>query len=179
MDAAPNVTTPGPYGFPVIAVGPGVPCQAIACCFNLIRQTPAVEPDSESLDGCAGQYTGAGNRGLTFRGYPKSVVSILGASYTVVDAELQGRSVYFNSGEGYSSYLSGMDLGHAPGCSSVSMAVLLSRVTTLPVLSSAWVLDVRRSHLEARIWSRQWRLHLHPKLECLSVGPCPNQLPGK
>ena len=52
-------------------------------------------------------YTGAGNRGLTFRGWPKSVVSILGATFTVVDAELQERSWYFNTGETYYSYLSG------------------------------------------------------------------------
>lgn len=56
----------------------------------------------------AGLYKGAGNRGLTFRGYPKSVVSILGASYTVVDAELQERSVYIDSGESYYTYLSGI-----------------------------------------------------------------------
>ena len=62
---------------------------------------------------CAGLYKGAGNRGLTFRGYPKSLVSVLGASYTVVDAELQERSVYINSGESYYSYLSGSHLSLA------------------------------------------------------------------
>lgn len=55
----------------------------------------------------AGVYTGVGNQGLTFRGWPKSVVSILGATFTVVDAEQQGRSWYFNTGETYYSYLSG------------------------------------------------------------------------
>lgn len=55
----------------------------------------------------SGTYKGAGNKELTFRGMPKTVVSMAGAFATIIDCEQYGRGFTFNSGEGPASILSG------------------------------------------------------------------------
>lgn len=56
----------------------------------------------------AGKYQGLGNRALTFRGAPKSLLALADAWATIVDAQLADRAFVFNSGETYFSYVSGM-----------------------------------------------------------------------
>ena len=58
----------------------------------------------------SGTYTGVGNRALTFKGAPKSVLALTDASTTILDAQLADRGVVFNKNETYFSYLSGWSL---------------------------------------------------------------------
>ena len=60
-----------------------------------------------------GMYRGVGNRAITFRGAPKSLLALTDASTTVIDAQLADRGLIFNSGETYFSYLSGAPI-HSP-----------------------------------------------------------------
>ena len=108
----------------VFALAP-ILCSTIA--FADIIVVPGVQPtiqagidaasDGDTVLVADGNYTGAGNKNLDFKGKAITVQSESGPENCIIDCERDGRGFYFHSGEGEDSVVSGFTItnGHKGG----------------------------------------------------------------
>ncbi|KAK9829421.1 hypothetical protein WJX72_005757 [[Myrmecia] bisecta] len=116
---------PAPYGLA------NSTCSWAAPCSDLQAAIDATPSTGYTFAG-PGTYTGVGNRELSFRGQAKTVVSFVGATYTIIDAQGLGRAFVFNSGESYGSVLSGFTFTN--GMQDYGGAILID--TASPVIAN-------------------------------------------
>ena len=63
----------------------------------------------------AGTYSGSGNNEMTYGGKPLVVTSMAGAAVTIIDGLGTNRGFVFNSGESYTSVLTGLTIQNGKG----------------------------------------------------------------